>query len=70
MKKNLLSELGITRMRGMLQHSEKKEEEKKETTTAGMEVDALEKVKLLENERLERTIWVSPIPAHITEARV
>ena len=57
-------------MRGMLQHSEKKEEEKKETTTAGMEVDALEKVKLLENERLERTIWVSPIPAHITEARV
>ena len=75
-KRNLFSELGLTRMRAMLtSHThENKEEEKKETKGSGLGsglgVDALEKVRLLENERLERTIWVSPIPSHIHEARV
>ena len=73
-KKNLFSELGLTRMRAMLKEgaSESKEEENKETAKEGvrLEIDSLEKVKLLENERLERTIWVSPIPSHIQEARV
>lgn len=68
-KRNLFSELGLSRMRNQLTDS--KEEEKKETASgAELRVDALEKVKLLNNERLERTIWVSPIPSHIQEARV
>ena len=76
-KRNLFSELGLTRMKGMLKegggHTKEEEEEKKETAkglTTGLEIDAMEKVKLLESERLERTIWVSPIPSHIQEARV
>ena len=49
------------------------DEENKEASVSAptrLGVDAFEKVRLLDSERLERTIWVSPLPSHIQEARV
>ncbi len=63
-QKNMLSELGITRACQMLH------EGGEETKQPGLWVDALQKARQLTTDKLERTIWVSPIPHHINEARI
>ncbi len=65
----MLSELGLTRIRSALLDSSVGTEEHKEGPPF-LSVEALSKVRYLDHERLERTIWVSPLNAYHSAAKV
>ena len=62
LRHNPFSELGLSRMAAVLQGSKQASEESKEKTSL-LELDVLGRLPTLEAERLERTIWVSPVLA-------
>lgn len=66
MRHNPFSELGLTRMATAIKDNQKGSEESKEGVP--MLLDVMERLPSLDAERLERTIWVSPVLAHHSAA--